>query len=207
MWESGQGHVAVTKRIAVRNAQRRRFDSGLSRQCSAGLGMTESHVQSGWVLGAPERSPPSCTASIAVATINQEAALLSGSREKTGNHAAIVQWQDTGFPSPERGFDSRSPLHGFAVQQASYGVEAVPERLGNEKPPTWVFGGFLGTTSRKNGGKSSPRCGSGNNAQWQCGSEQRMTPRTDGDACGGSSTAEHRPSKPGIRVRFPFAAP
>lgn len=34
------------------------------------------------------------------------------------------------------------------------------------------------------------RCGPGNGAQWQCGSEQRMTPRTDGDACHGSSTAE-----------------
>lgn len=78
-----------------------------------------------------------------VRVTNRKALLarFAGRPGETGVHETAKGWRAVFHMCGgcARRFESFLSRHGFAVQQVSYGVETVPERLGNEKLPTWVF--------------------------------------------------------------------
>lgn len=97
-------------------------------------------------------------------------------------HADVVQWQDSSFPSWQRGFDSRHRLQGFCP---SISFLLSPLFLGRVPVESRVFAPLCFFPQQK-----AVRLG--------------LPPHP---LCRHRPMVGHRPSKPGMRVRFPLPAP
>ena len=116
--------LKLNGRATLSKRARAQFDSGGRHQCSVDAAAHVQRIahamgkrQDGWVLGSPERSPTSRTATIAVETDNQEAVFFCLTAGKDRHYGKLVEWPMTAVlktvgGKTARGFKSCTSRHG-----------------------------------------------------------------------------------------------